>query len=604
MDTAGAMGRSEEPGGGDGRSRATTLARSVVLRAAATDDGRAEAVLATPAPHSDPDLQEIASALGELAVAPDAPFGPHEGDLGAAELSGILADIAALRSALGAIEIRVGDALDECLRAQDVQQGVPERDRGRRTASEIRMASRISPGRASGRLRSGRRLVHDMPQVFGALAQGRLTEAAAHAIGRSSGPLDVDQRREMDSIIVSRIPDLDGASSTRWGQEVTALVQQIDPGNSQRRHVVAARERSVTVTPGAHGMGDVHAHLSALDCAAIRRKLSLEAEAQVVAGDPRTHQQIMADLFADTLLGREEGMDPVHLDVGLVLTERTLFAPEHGDPAMIEGYGTVPPGVAREAITERLPRHRSRKATSEAAASDEPDTVFDEQSRLVLRRLFTHPTSGELVAAESRARAFPRGLARMISLRDATCAGPYCSAGIRQIDHIRPHSRGGATTFDDGQGLCAYCNGTKELLGTAERVGETSEPHLVHWTSRLGRTARLAPAPIVGLPMDSRPSVGKAPPGPPPLPAPPRENRPRIRIIDPDELPPIQDAPDPLGEDCFPPPDSDVFLEERLGLIPLSHLPTAADLDDLCPCSREDIPCARCAREAAQHCGA
>jgi hypothetical protein len=551
-------------GGEDDPRRTPGRARQLVLRdAPAEAEHVCEMVTVDAAPGRGLEILDIAHALGAFAKDPDGPFGDADADLTAFELSDTLAAFEQLRSALGALEIRVTTALDERLREEDTAQGVAERDHGRRIAGEIRMASRVSPAVASARLNSGKRLVRDMPRMFEALADGRIGLDAAHAIGRSSGPLAPEQRREVDRIMASRESDLDGGSPAQWGREVSALVQQIDPRGEDGRHVRARMQRGVTVTPGAHGMGHVHAHLPALDCAAIQRRLTIEAQSLTAQGDTRAHAQIMADLFSDTLLGRDEQMDPVHLEVGVVITERTLIAPDHGDPAMIEGYGVVPPRAVRDEIVQRLPRAvpdaavpdapapdapvqdmQAQDASEHVPSADEPPAygdpapvdatpeelrtltdddllpqepaetaaphLFDEESRLTLRRLFTHPSSGELIAMESRARAFPARLGYLVRLRDFRCAGPYCTSAIRQIDHILPHAQGGETSADDGQGLCAHCNSTKELLGTVERIGEETDPHRVHWRSKLGRTATVSPSPLTGLP----PGIPREGPGP------------------------------------------------------------------------------------------
>ena len=107
----------------------------------------------------------------------------------------------------------------------------------------------------------------------------------------------------------------------------------------------------------------------------------------------------MADAMVGTLLGRDSGMELETLDVGVVITDRALLSPEHGDPAHIEGYGPVP----AEALREEL-----RQALAEPEGPDQDRFGADgPQIRAVLRTLFTHPTAGEVVAVESTAREFP-----------------------------------------------------------------------------------------------------------------------------------------------------------------------------------------------------
>jgi hypothetical protein len=66
---------------------------------------------------------------------------------------------------------------------------------------------------------------------------------------------------------------------------------------------------------------------------------------------------------------------------------------------------------------------------------------------------------------ESRARLFPKGLARFIDLRDDTCRTPYCDAPIRHHDHATAHGRGGQTNGLNGLGACEACNYAKEAPG-------------------------------------------------------------------------------------------------------------------------------------------
>ena len=242
------------------------------------------------------------------------------------------------------------------------------------------------------------------------------------------------------------------------------------------------------MTPRAHGMAAVTAVLPAIDASLMRKRLSLEAERLRAQGDQRGHQAIMADVLADAVIGRGPGLDPVTLDIGVIITERSLFAPDHGDAAVLEGYGTVPPRLIHRELACWL--HEPADGESEVLGADGPAL------RAVLRRLYTHPTSGELVAVESVGRAFPKALARFVRWRDGdVCVAPYCDAQVRQTDHICAVSEGGCTTLDNGQGLCAGCNAKERLFADVRVVADGDGAHAVQWTSRTGRTATVAPPP-------------------------------------------------------------------------------------------------------------
>jgi len=147
-------------------------------------------------------------------------------------------------------------------------------------------------------------------------------------------------------------------------------------------------------------------------------------------------------------------------------------------PADISGYGPVPAAVARELISR---------------------AVGNERSRATLRRLYARATSGALVAMESRARLFPRGLAAFVSFRDQRCRTPYCDAPIRHLDHARPRAAGGPTNADNGLGLCERCNYVKEVAGWVVRpqVAGTAR-HAAEFTTPTGAAYRSGAPPLPG----------------------------------------------------------------------------------------------------------
>lgn len=161
------------------------------------------------------------------------------------------------------------------------------------------------------------------------------------------------------------------------------------------------------------------------------------------AGLGRTHGQIMADLVVERVTGRNPIDTPVSVTVNLVLSDETLLAGGQ-EPAHLQGYGPVPAELARTLVL---------------AAEADPQAVAS------VRRVYAQPGSNKLVAMESAARVFPKGLARFIALRDQICRTPFCNARIRHTDHIKAHTHRGATSAHNGQGLCEQCNYVKAEPG-------------------------------------------------------------------------------------------------------------------------------------------
>jgi hypothetical protein len=127
------------------------------------------------------------------------------------------------------------------------------------------------------------------------------------------------------------------------------------------------------------------------------------------------------------------------VEINLVMSDRSLLGLDE-EPGEVEGYGPIPAEIARS-------------------------LALDGEAKAWLRRLYTAPGSGQLIAMESHRRLFQRGQARFSRVRDRRCRTPYCGAPIRQIDHVKPSGNGGATRVDNAQGYCQACNLAKQAPG-------------------------------------------------------------------------------------------------------------------------------------------
>jgi hypothetical protein len=176
-------------------------------------------------------------------------------------------------------------------------------------------------------------------------------------------------------------------------------------------------------------------------------------------------------------------------------------------PARLAGYGIVPGEWARKAIRGELMADAGPiggEAVGSAPAP--PGLVQSPELNVWLRRLYSAPASGELVAIDSKARLFPPGLRRFIQVRDDTCRTPYCDAPIRHHDHIIPWHKDGPTTSTNGQGLCEACNHIKETPGwAAKTVTRPGQRHSVETRTPTGHTYRSKAPPLPGTPVANGP---------------------------------------------------------------------------------------------------
>jgi hypothetical protein len=344
-----------------------------------------------------------------------------------------------LKSAAAAVQARAAAALDAARRASEAAAGMPAAKRGRGVASEVALARRDSPARGGRHLGFAKALVHEMPHTLAALESGALSEWRATLIVRESACLDVEDRRVLDAELCADVSGLAGLGDARVAAAAESIAYRLDPQAIVDRAVRAETERTVTIRPAPDTMTYLTALLPMAQGVSVYAALRRAAD---ICFDGRGRGQVMADTLVERVTGRAAEV-PVPVGVDLVLTDESLFAGSTS-PARIAGYGPVPAAVARHLIG--------------AAATDR-------RSRATLRRLYKHPRSGALVAMESRARLFPKGLARFIDLRDDTCRTPYCDAPIRHHDHATPDARGGPTSAVNGLGDCEACNYAKEAPG-------------------------------------------------------------------------------------------------------------------------------------------
>ena len=443
------------------------------------------------------------------------------------EFTHLLGALQGSRGALDSLEARAVTALQDLTRrdrwdaardrAAHEGKATPSQTRVHReadgaTIADITLLTRRSPHMAGRTLACARRLVETLPEIMAALADGRIAGDAAYAVADASAVLDPEIVGEVDRALGEKIPELDGAGVRRWRDQVATTAGELDPEGAALRHRKARTERHVSMTPGQHGMATVSARLTALDAQQIYRRLSLEAERRRAEGSRIGHGAAMADALTDQLLRPEDQPAPVSLEVGVIVTDRALFRPDSGDVAHLEGYGAVP----AEAVRAQL------RGALKAPGEDEDDPYGEDGDavRVMFRRLYTHPTTGELVAMDATSRAFPPAMRRFLRWRDTSCRGPYCNAAIRQNDHIVPVSRGGTTSLDNGQGLCAHCNQKERDTAAVERIEDgEGTGHRVRWTGLSGVSRETGPTPL----------LPPRPPQPPEPPQPPRPPQPPLR---------------------------------------------------------------------------
>lgn len=361
-------------------------------------------------------------------------------------------------------------------RAEHARAGVRAERRSRGIAAQVGLARRASHHRGTRWVHLATRL-REMPETFAAFRAGRITEFKATIITRLTECLAPELRARVDLAIAGDHEWLESLGERELEAEVNKLCYRFDPQAFVDRAAQATKDRRVTTRPAPDTMMRLTALLPVVQGVATYAALYRWAVAQQTAGDPRSLHQLMADRLVELLTGQVVA-DQVPIAAEVMIADTTMLGMDQ-EPALVPGYGPIPAAVAMALIL-----------------------TAKEQDLATLRRLYTHPTHGRLVAMESVASRFPPALAALIRLRDQRCRHPWCDAPVRDIDHADPQAQGGVTSHANGQGLCEACNIAKEAPGWVVRPrpgpAGLQDPHVVETVTPTGHVYTSV-APQVGL---------------------------------------------------------------------------------------------------------
>lgn len=378
----------------------------------------------------------------------------------------LIEELERLKAAAAAAQARVTAAFAESQTCA-VRAGLPEganaaarrragAQASRSVAAQVALARHDSPARGQRHLGLARALVAEMPHTMSALTRGDVSERRATIVARETACLSREDRTRTDAEIASRLGRL---GDKRLGDTVRGIAQRLDPASCVRRMRKAVGERRISLRPAPDTMSYMTGLLPVAQGVAVYAALKREADSLRGQGDVRTAAQLMADVLVERVTGASSQRASA-IEIQLVMTDRTLLQGDP-EPGYLAGFGPVPATLAR-----RLAR---------------------DADKAWVRRLFTRPGAGDLVALDSHRPTFVGRLRDLLVLRDQTCRNPWCDAPVRQVDHVTSWRRGGRTTRDNGQGLCEACNYVKETPGwRADVIYLAGGPHTVETTTPTG----------------------------------------------------------------------------------------------------------------------
>lgn len=233
---------------------------------------------------------------------------------------------------------------------------------------------------------------------------------------------------------------------------------------------------------------------SAVEAHALYESVDAAARAARRSGDPRTLEQLRADLLVARGLGGAPCGGHTELDG---------HTPAGPDPAAPPDHASCPPAI-RADIRVLVP------LSTLVGTGDEPAELvgygpIDPATARALaqggtwRRLVTDPVTGVVLDVGRTRYRPPAGLAELVRFRDGTCVRPGCDvpAWASELDHTVPFSAaddGGPTAAHNLGALSKGCHDLKTHGGFQL---EQSSPGEFWWTTPSGHRYRRGASPPV-----------------------------------------------------------------------------------------------------------
>lgn len=462
-----------------------------------------------------------------------------------ADLDATIDAIVTVRSRVNALEALEGVLLErarrQALRAQVLDEehllvrnsvGDQRRDLARRAVvSDIALATRSGEQAVNMRLTRAQALCVRAPRTLTAALEGKVGWAHAAHLADAVAELQPATATALDAAVVTAA----GCQNPRvFARTVRRHRDRLHPTPLAVRHEEAATRRGIDIIPAADGMAYLNLYATAPIIHAVFARVTDTAKHARTTGDPRTLNQLRADVTAALLL------DDGTLDLTATWQQPTLAAerrpvpaaarpdersanpqqerppraadpdnPLGGAPPVPERHQRTLPGLATLARSVRPRVFVTVPVLTLLGRSDEPAMLdgtvpIDAETAEALTalapsltRLLTHPVSGNVLAVDSRTYVPPAGLRHHLTARDTTCRFPGCTrpAIATDADHTRDFAHGGTTTATN---LALLCRGHHVLKHQARftLTQKQDGSGTLIWATPTGRIYTTTPEPV------------------------------------------------------------------------------------------------------------
>ncbi|BCW80099.1 HNH endonuclease signature motif containing protein [Arthrobacter sp. NicSoilC5] len=365
---------------------------------------------------------------------------------------------------------------------------VPVRAQEMAVAAEIGCVLALGPRAASSFLVTSHAVTATLPRTLEALQAGAISWSHAVVMADETACLDPAGAAALEAHFLD--PDApDPARGCPVGQlpahrfkaKARTWRERHQAGSIEKRHAKGVADRRVEFRPDQDGMAWLSAYLPADQALAGWNRLTAAARGMQGPDEPRSMPQLRADTFAEAILtngttndaetrgssiftegagaARDRAESPIRAQVLVTVPVFSLLGLTD-EPAVLDGYGPIPPSMARALVAS-------------GAGS--------------FYRVLVDPRDGAPLEIGRTSYRVTGAMRAWLRLRDGKCPFPGCSNNSldNDADHILAWANGGTTGISNLGQPCPKHHKLRHTTAWKPTPATKNEPP--GWTSPTGR---------------------------------------------------------------------------------------------------------------------
>ncbi len=398
-----------------------------------------------------------------------------------------LAEVARLEARTAAVKVRMAADYAQATSALAAPAAPPQERSARAMAlvAEVACVLTVSERAAGALLSESLALTTALPLTLAALQAGTISWQHARIIVDETAGLDRAGAAALEAHFLD--PDAPNPArgcpagdlvASRFRAKVRTWRERHHRASIEERHTRSAADRRVELLPDRDGMAWLSAYLPADTAAGIWERTTAAARALQGPDEARTLSQLRADVAATWLLtsgttgtdgtagggagmirGVAGGVPSPRAQVLITVPVLSLLGAT-GEPAVLDGYGPIPPSMARRLIT------------------DGADSFY---------RVLTDPRDGAPLEIGRTSYRLTKAQRHWLRLRDGRCPFPGCGNHSldNEADHLLAWADGGTTGISNLGQPCPKHHRLKHR--SAWTPTGASKDYPPGWTSPSGR---------------------------------------------------------------------------------------------------------------------